>query len=54
MSEAVVDIRDSGGLAIKTSILDGFGQMGLFDALAAGEVGDGAGDFEDARVAAGR
>lgn len=50
----MVDPGDSGGLAIKTSILNGFGQMGLFDALAAGQVGDGAGDFEDAGVAAGR
>ena len=41
-------------LPIQSPILDPLGQMRLADLRFAGEVGDGAGDLEDAGVGAGR
>jgi hypothetical protein len=39
--------------AVEGAILDGFEEVRGFDAVGVGEVGDGAGDFEDAVVGAG-
>ncbi len=49
-----LEAKSLAGFPIKSSVLDCFSQMRLFDPLAADEIGDGAGDLEDAGVAAGR
>ena len=40
-------------LSIQTSIADGFSDMVALDVLTAGEVGDGAGDFDNALIGSG-
>jgi hypothetical protein len=48
-----IAIRSSPQLAIQCAKADGFGDMICRDAIGAFEIGDGAGDFEDAIVGAG-
>ena len=38
---------------VEAAVLDGFEEVRCFDAIGAGKVGDGAGDFEDAVIGAG-
>ena len=52
-TEGVLTRRSAPNLAVEVAVLDGFGNVGDVDVFGLSEVGDGAGDFEDAIVGAG-